>query len=405
MTRSRSSRSRVRALTPLDTSAVLAALPTPVLAVDRNGIIRYANVQAEIFFAGSATRFLGMPLAELLPQDSPVFSLIEQAWSAGNTVSQDGMELSTPRFGPYFVNIQAAPVDEPQELVVLTFQERSIARMIDNQMSHRHAARSVTAMAAMLAHEVKNPLSGIRGAAQLLDESVPEADRVLTRLICDEADRIVALVNRMEVFSDRRPLEREAVNIHAVLERVRKLAQAGFARHIRIIERYDPSLPPVNGNHDQLVQVFLNLVKNAAEAAPETGGEIIISTAYRHAMRLMVPGSDSRLHLPLLVCVQDNGDGIPDDLRAHLFDPFVTTKRRGTGLGLALVAKIIGDHGGVVEFDSQPRRTVFKVSLPMYAETLAAPLHPNAPLPDVDDGSTHAPGVGLMDRGDVPRLS
>jgi len=175
----------------------------------------------------------------------------------------------------------------------------------------------------------------------------------------------VALVNRMEVFSDKRPVERTPVNIHGVLEHVRRVAHAGFGRNIRFIENYDPSLPPVPGNRDQLIQVFLNLVKNACEAAMTEGGEVVLSTAFQHGIRLAVPGADTRMHLPLVVSVQDNGPGIPEDLRPHLFDPFVTTKATGTGLGLALVAKIIGDHGGVVEFDSQPRRTIFRVMLPM----------------------------------------
>jgi two-component system nitrogen regulation sensor histidine kinase GlnL len=212
---------------------------------------------------------------------------------------------------------------------------------------------------------VKNPLSGIRGAAQLLEQNAGEGDRELTRLICEEADRIVALVDRMEAFGDPRPLERGAVNIHEVLERVRKSAQSGFGRHVRFVEAYDPSLPTVHGNRDVLVQIFLNLVKNAAEAVPRQGGEIVLATAYQQGVRFAVPGSSSRVHLPLVVSVTDNGEGIPEDLRAHLFDPFVTTKRNGTGLGLALVAKMIGDHGGVIEFDSQPRRTVFRVFLPM----------------------------------------
>ena len=131
-------------------------------------------------------------------------------------------------------------------------QERTIADKMDRQLTHRGAARSVTALAAMLAHEIKNPLSGIRGAAQLLEQSAGDDDRTLTRLICDEADRIVKLVDRMEVFSDERPIEREPVNIHVVLEHVKRLAQSGFARHIKFVEDYDPSLPPVLANRDQL---------------------------------------------------------------------------------------------------------------------------------------------------------
>ena len=263
------------------------------------------------------------------------------------------------------MTIQGALAGEGGDLLVLTLHERSMADKMDRQLTHRSAARSVTAMAAMLAHEVKNPLSGIRGAAQLLEQDADAGGRELTQLICEETDRIVALVNRMEAFSDYAPVTRGEINIHEVLDRVRKIAQSGFARHVSIREEYDPSLPPVPGDHDLLLQVFLNLVKNAAEAAPSAGGEIVLTTAYRQGRRLASPGGDGRRHLPLMASVADNGAGIPEDLKPHLFDPFVTTKRNGTGLGLALVAKVIGDHGGVIEFDSQPRRTVFRVFLPV----------------------------------------
>ena len=350
---------------PIDASAVLGALPDPVLVIDTAGSLIYANAAAEQFFDASAVTMIGAKLAEMLPADSPVFALIDTVRASGHSVSEYGVGLETPRLGTHVVNVQAAPVAETRAEVVVTLQERTIAHKIDRQLTHRNAARSVTAMAAMLAHEVKNPLSGIRGAAQLLEENAGPGDRELTRLICDEADRICALVDRMEVFSDQRPIERGPVNIHEVLERVRLVAQTGFARHVRFIEDYDPSLPPVHGNRDLLIQTFLNLVKNAAEASPQQGGEIQLSTAYQHGVRLAVAGNDQRVHLPLVVSIIDNGDGIPEDLRAHLFDPFVTTKRNGTGLGLALVAKVVGDHGGIIEFDSQPRRTVFRICLPM----------------------------------------
>jgi two-component system nitrogen regulation sensor histidine kinase GlnL len=248
-------------------------------------------------------------------------------------------------------------------------QERTIADKMDRQLTHRGAARSITALGAMLAHEIKNPLSGIRGAAQLLEQSVGDEDRMLTRLIYDEVDRIVTLVERMELFGDERPVERGAVNVHGVLDQVKRLAQSGFARHIRFVENYDPSLPPVLGNRDQLIQVFLNLVKNAAEAIgiDALEGEIVLTTAFRTGVRLQVPGSSERVSLPIELSVRDNGPGVPLDLLGELFDPFVTTKAQGSGLGLALVAKIVGDHGGVVECDPAPRRTNFRVLLPMYS--------------------------------------
>jgi two-component system, NtrC family, nitrogen regulation sensor histidine kinase GlnL len=353
----------------LDAATILEALPDPVIVIDRSERIRFVNPAAEQFLGSGAAALCGSPLADFVAPHASLASLIDSVWRVGNTISEYDMLLEGPRCGSRSVTIQGALAgDGAADKLVLTLHERSMAEKMDRQLIHRNAARSITAMAAMLAHEVKNPLSGIRGAAQLLEQDADAAGRELTQLICDETDRIVALVDRMEAFSDDRPIEREAVNIHELLERVRKVAQSGFARHVRLVEEYDPSLPPVRGNRDLLVQVFLNLVKNAAEALTGSDGEIILTTAYRHGLRLAVPGGEGRQHLPLMVSVTDNGAGIPEDLRPHLFDPFVTTKRNGTGLGLALVAKVIGDHGGVIEFDSQPRRTVFRVFLPVVAQ-------------------------------------
>jgi two-component system nitrogen regulation sensor histidine kinase GlnL len=356
-----------------DAAALLAALPSPVLALDRGGAIAFVNPAAEQFFGVSAAQLIGNPLAEFIAPHSPLFALADAVWQSGGSIAEYDLVLEGPRFAARSVTIEGAPAGERADLVVLALHERSMADKMDRQLTHRNAARSVTAMAAMLAHEVKNPLSGIRGAAQLLEEDADAAGRELTQLICDETDRIVALVDRMEAFSDYVPITRDEVNIHEVLDRVRRIAQSGFARHVRINEDYDPSLPPVHGDRDLLLQVFLNLVKNAAEAAPGTGGEIVLTSAYRHGLRLAAPGGGDRRHLPLMVSVADNGGGISDDLKPHLFDPFVTTKRNGTGLGLALVAKVIGDHGGVIEFDSQPRRTVFRVFLPVVTSGGVAP--------------------------------
>lgn len=349
-----------------DGAAVLNALPDPVLVIGPDDGILYANNAAEQLFRHSRTHMRERTLADIIPHDSPVLLLLERVRQGGSSMSQHGVRLETPRIGEHLVRVDGAPMADRSGSIVLTIKEQSVAGKIDRSLNHRDSTRSISAMAALLAHEIKNPLSGVRGAAQLLEQSVSGDDTLLTRLIVEETDRVVALIDRMEAFTgDTEFDDRSPVNIHEVLERVLTLGKAGFASHLRFIETYDPSLPPVHGNRDRLIQVFLNLVKNAAEAVPEKGGEIIVATAYQHGVRLQAPGGDTPMQLPLVVTIQDNGPGIPEDLRRHIFDPFVTTKQGGTGLGLSLVAKLIGDHGGVIDLDSRPRRTIFRIMLPI----------------------------------------
>jgi two-component system nitrogen regulation sensor histidine kinase GlnL len=366
----RSSAARRRPANPtVDPERLLAALPNPILALDGDNNIVDANTAAEDFFDMGRSALKRSRIEDLLPFGSPVLGLIEQARERRGPVNEYRVDLGTPRIGiDRVADVHAAPLMDEANGLVLMLQGRTIADKMDRQLTHRGAARSISALGSMLAHEIKNPLAGIRGAAQLLETAVTDDDRALTRLICDETDRIVKLVSRMEVFADGRPIELESVNIHNVLDQVKLSAQAGFARHIRFTESYDPSLPPVLANRDQLVQLFLNLVKNAAEAigGDAIDGEIELSTAFKPGVRMRTPGSSALVSLPLEFCVRDNGPGVPEDIMANLYDPFVTTKASGTGLGLALVAKIVGDHGGVVECESQPRRTTFRILMPMY---------------------------------------
>jgi two-component system, NtrC family, nitrogen regulation sensor histidine kinase GlnL len=348
--------------------AVLDALPNPLIVLDCADRICMVNAAAEDFFQSGAAVLMRYTLQDLVPFSSPVINSVHQVREAASVVNEYGVGVGTPRLGgERIVDLQTAPLGDDGQHVMLLLTRRSIAHKLGHQLNHQGAARSVSGMASMLAHEIKNPLAGIRGAAQLLEPTLPDGDRALARLICDETERIRKLVDQMEVFSDERPLDRKPVNIHIVLDRVKKLILAESGDHLSIKEEYDPSLPPVFGNSDQLVQVYLNLAKNAADILRETGegGEILFTTAFRPGMKLQVAGSIERVSLPLEICVHDNGKGVPDDLAPHIFEPFVTSKPQGRGLGLALVAKVVRDHGGTVECQPRKRGTTFRTLLPM----------------------------------------
>jgi len=359
--------------------ALTQAIEHPLFAVATDNRIIEANTATEHFFRLGRKAMTQRQLTDLVPFDSPLLSLVDQVRKRGTPANEYAVILQTPaRPERRLVDLHVAPIVEEGakpaalgSLGVLIF-ERAMAEKIDRQLSHRNAARSVSGLASMLGHELKNPLSGIRGAAQLLGQDANPDDRVLTQLICDETDRICRLIDHWEVFSDASPLLGQPVNMHAVLDRVERLAASGFASEFKFKTDYDPSLPPVFGDQDRLIQAFLNLVKNAAEAlasAPKSGGVISLKSAFRPGMRLVMPGSPTRVNLPLEFIVADNGPGVPADLEPHLFEPFVTTKANGSGLGLALVAKIVRDHGGIVECQSTGRGTTFRVLMPLLDST------------------------------------
>lgn len=354
-----------------DEKLMLDALPQPVLAIGSNRFVSYANFAAQEFFGVGLSVLRRQHVETIMPFGSPVVGLIERCLERQESFNEYGIDLSAPSAGlsagDRMVDLHVTPsqtaAGDTSALIVV--QPRSVAHHIDRQLTHRGAARSVSAMSAMLAHEIKNPLSGIKGAAQLLEIEAEPENVELTQLICSETDRIAGLVDQFEQFTDTNNDIDNPVNIHELLGKVRLLAGNGFAEHVSFVEDYDPSLPEVKGNRDLLMQVFLNLVKNAAEAATGKKPEIRLVSSFRPGVRLSVPGRAKPVSLPLEFSVIDNGVGVPEDIKGHLFDPFVTTKASGTGLGLALVAKIIGDHGGTIECDSRPGRTEFCVRLPM----------------------------------------
>ncbi len=356
--------------------AIFDSLPNPLIILDEDNQVCMVNGTSEDFFQTSKTVLMRHKFADLMPFSSPAMHAVQQVRELGGVVNEYEITVGTPRMGgERVVDLQTAIVAEDPRFILVMLLRRSMAHKFDMQLSHQGAARSVSGMASMLAHEIKNPLSGIRGAAQLLEPGLADGDRALARLICDETDRIRDLVDQMEVFSDERPLERQSINIHIVLYRVKQLIMASAGGDVTLSEDYDPSLPAVNGNHDQLVQVFLNLARNAVDAVMGSDGqrEVIFTTAFRPGMKLSVAGSSEKVSLPLEVCVHDTGDGIPDELLPHIFDPFVTSKPQGRGLGLALVAKIVRDHGGVVEYKRREGGSTFRVLLPLIKGGEVAP--------------------------------
>lgn len=349
-----------------DRSAVLETLSIAVIAVDERDCVTDANAAAEGLLGQSRALLKAMPLRDVIAADNPLFALIAAARSQHISVTEYDLALGGPRLEAAHMAVEIAPMSERPGHVVIAMLNRGIERRISQQQMGRDATRSVRAMAGMLAHEVKNPLSGIRGAAQLLEAKLSGSDLQLAELIREETDRIVALINRMEMFTDDRPPRLEAVNIHEILDRVRRLAQHGVGTQVEFSLRFDPSLPPVGGNRDMLIQAFFNLVRNAAEACPTEGGVITLSTSYHTGLRLGERNRTWRHKRCICVTVEDNGCGVPAHLQASLFDPFVSEKPGGKGLGLALVAKIIQDHAGTIEFTSELGNTRFVVILPLH---------------------------------------
>lgn len=345
---------------------VWASLPLPALLIGPDNRIAEVNPAGEIFLNASSKSLMGQPAFDRLAIDAPMDEALARARVNQSPLFINDVDVTTGERAPVQCNIQVAPMHDNAEVILLIISPRDIADRLGRAMQVKSAAKSAIGMAEMLAHEIKNPLAGISGAAQLIGMNLPPEDRELADLIVEETRRIVKLLEQVEQFGNLRPPERRPVNIHDALDRARKSAMVGFAAHMQIVEDYDPSLPPTYADPDQLMQVFLNLIKNAAEACQRAGEGTTIRLHTFYDLSLRLRGKDGRpAALPLQIEIIDDGPGIPPDIAADIFEPFVSGRENGTGLGLALVSKIISDHEGWISVDSVPGRTVFRVSLPM----------------------------------------
>lgn len=344
---------------------VLAALPVAVLLIDPEDHVCNANTAAEALLNRSQTSMIGLPVGEVLAlPDLAVMARRER----DHGVWAFDVDLALGQ-GRVRVDFADAPLADHPGWRMLSIHTLSSPHRSGHGGERSGGALAAVGAAAILAHEIKNPLSGIRGAAQLLAGAGTPLDpdgRGLTHLITREVDRIAALIDGMQQFGDARPLALEPLNIYPMLEHVRELARAGFASHVRIVEDYDPSLPPVLLHRDSFVQVMLNLLKNASEAlAGRRDGKVTISTAYRHGIAVNSRRAGERRALPIEIAISDNGPGAPEAIADHLFDPFVSGSKTGQGLGLTLVDKLVRDMGGLVSYsrEGSPRSTVFRLRL------------------------------------------
>lgn len=338
---------------------LIEALPVAVMVVDADGRIVQTNAECELLLNISERAMRGRALVEVLPLPD------EAEARTGHAFTVFDLAIETARGMRIRVDLAAVELVDHPGWRAITLHNAANSRRLGHSADRAAAARSAVGAAAMLAHEIKNPLSSIRGAAQLIADGAEARD--LTRLVIDEVDRIAALIDRMEDFTDTRPITVEPLNIYPLLAHVRDAAQAGFARGITVEERFDPSLPLVLANRDALLQVLLNLMKNAATALGTRGERrITLTTSFRHGMAVSPGQGRPRLPLPIEICVIDSGPGAPEDIAEHLFDPFVSSRPEGKGLGLALVDKLVRDMGGVVQYSREgtPHQTVFRILLP-----------------------------------------
>ncbi len=347
--------------------AIWASLPTPALIIDGADLIRDANPAAEAFFNASLKTLLDQPVLDRVLTDTPLQDTFARLRAGQRAIFIHNTEVLRGDRTEVGCDIQAASLEGQPGMVLLLIAPHELSGHLERAQALGASSKSAIGMAEMLAHEIKNPLAGIAGAAQLLDMTLSPEDRELTGLIVAETRRIVKLLEQVEQFGNLLPPATDRVNIHDVLDRARKSAELGFASGMRLVAEYDPSLPPVPADADQLLQVFLNLLKNAAEASGNKG-TIRLRTFYDHALRIRRKDG-STAALPLNIEVVDDGPGIPEDIADSIFDPFVSGRENGTGLGLALVAKIIADHGGWISVQSAPGRTVFRISLPVIRDT------------------------------------
>lgn len=357
-----------------DNREVLDMLPFPVVMLSAEMRFLWINDAAETFFQRSRTLLVNTPLSAIFAEDNPLFTLTRKALHTQASVSDRQVALSSPKTGAKRADIHIIPLLKNAEkgapnsdAVLITIYEMTHMRQFEDMEQLKGAALSMSKMTSLLSHEIKNPLAGIKGAAQLLQMELSDEALELSEMIVTEADRITSLLNRIDTFSVDAPLALEQVNIHEILDHTRRITSASFGRHLVIRTDYDPSLPLINADKELLIQCFVNLLKNASEAT-QAGDEIKIRTSYNLSRYRTSLSEQKRVFLPLQIEIEDSGAGISDEVAERLFEPFVSTKQDGSGLGLSMVASVLADHGGTIALKPVSKGSCFVVNLPLPAK-------------------------------------
>ena len=329
-------------------------IPFPCIFINIKNVIISTNHASELYFLISSKNLVNRKITDVVKQVHTIETLINSVREKQETIIHYDPNFASSASQNNYHNVHIIPYSAAEQQVLIIFETKGYLNQLKKSLSYKAAAKSVAGMSSMLAHEIRNPLAGIYGAAELLENSVSNSDKELTILIQKESKRIGKLVDTFEKFGEIRPLHFLYFNVHDVLDRSIQSIETAFKGSVTVAKDYDPSLPDVFGDADQIFQVFQNLIKNSFEAIGERPGKIKIQTKFRLGFK----------NLPLVITISDDGPGRPSSIQDHIFQPFITSKAHGGGLGLSLVSKIISDHNGIIDFISGETGTKFRLLMP-----------------------------------------
>ena len=346
---------------------ILNELRTPVILVNKYNVVTYINEIGEEFFGISSSILIGKKINELIPTDSPILNLIERVRNSKTGITEESLDFSNLNFPNRKVRVHVVPLSFDSNKVIIQISQLALSEMFQSQRINSKISKSFSSMIDMLMHELKNPLAGIKGASQLIETDVKNNSNLLelTNLISIECDRVEGLLNRMEEISNNNiKLDYESLNIHEILNHCKRVAENSFGNEINFINEFDPSLPRLFANKNLLIQIIINLLKNATEASQKQG-IIKIKTSFNSNKITSFGKEEIPTSLPLQIEIIDFGIGIPGNLLSSIFDPFVSSKTDGKGLGLSIVASGLEEMNAVISVTSEPGLTNFSINFPL----------------------------------------